>query len=432
MDKGDGRTDQGGSSLKWGLAAALVAVLLAGGVWIGRGKRQAEQQTPVELEAVIPSVPGVSSGEFADISEQLPEVAVQGPVSTDDTREQPGSTTAEDLAQLIANYRELPAGRISRHDAWMNLENLRTNRSPLVETIGDLMRSGNENDRLLAVFLHLELFDEITDVIDRAKHDESPYVQAEVAAWLYERGSFPEFEEYLRDVSPLLTDAHRNKLRELMNGNPPHLEVPAGLAALGLGQSLPLLYRELARYDEKIRGELLGDISRADMRIDQLPRYLEMLSFLSPEEQRGILAEAVGNAEHLRLARYALVRQLAALGMESDSEHVQMVRQILPSPPDGQEQAAVPFREFYVEQLDESERVILEASDEQARQRLLASGALGRYRGALLMTADRAPSRDALAIIRSIEIPYMYREQRQIVADILFIDWIESLGKGQM
>lgn len=79
MDKGDGRADQGGSALKWGLAAALVAVLLAGGIWIGREERQAELQAPDETEVVVPLVPRGSSGEFSAVSDQVPETAATAP-----------------------------------------------------------------------------------------------------------------------------------------------------------------------------------------------------------------------------------------------------------------------------------------------------------------------------------------------------------------
>lgn len=79
MDKGDGRADQGGSALKWGLAAALVAVLLAGGIWLGRGERLVEQQAPDEAEVTFPSVPRGSSGEFAAVSDQVPETAATAP-----------------------------------------------------------------------------------------------------------------------------------------------------------------------------------------------------------------------------------------------------------------------------------------------------------------------------------------------------------------
>lgn len=102
MDKGDGRADQGGSALKWGLAAALVAVLLAGGIWIGREERQAELQAPDETEVVVPLVPRVSSGEFAVVSDQVPETAATAP----DVQEEVSPSELSQAGASIEDARE--------------------------------------------------------------------------------------------------------------------------------------------------------------------------------------------------------------------------------------------------------------------------------------------------------------------------------------
>ncbi len=410
------------TTTRWWIAGGLVlASIIVVSFWFSQSDTP-QEPSRLSVEERSVSVHAVDADRAADA---VPTDDAPSPQAIADY--QPDADTLTRLQQAIRDYLDLPAGRISRLDAWTNLEFLRKHRDVVRGTVAQLVNSDDEHVRLLGMFLHLELYDDIAGLLDQAKRDPSPYIRAEAAGWLYEQGRFDELQAYVENVSRNLTDQERESVRSLMNENPPNFDVPAGLAALQLGQSLPLLYRELARHDQNTRAELLAIISAADMRIDQLSRNLEMLAFLQPVNQRQILAESANNADHLGLARYALVRQIAACGSENDSDHTGLVRQCLPSPPNRHELAPVPFREFYVEQVAKSERAILEARDEQARQRLLTAGTIRQYREALLMTPGRAPSQDALAVIGSIEIPHMYREQRQIVADILFIDWFESL-----
>jgi hypothetical protein len=180
------------------LAVAFGAVVLLS-VWFSASDRPTERRHP----AVDERSDAVCAADDDRAADTVPTDDAPSPraVADDDPADvQPDADTLNLLQQAIRDYLDLPAGRISRVDAWTNLEFLRQHRDAVRGYTDQLVNSDDEHDRLLALFLHLELYDDIAGLLNQVKLDPSPYVWAEAAGWLYEQGRFDELQAYIENV----------------------------------------------------------------------------------------------------------------------------------------------------------------------------------------------------------------------------------------
>jgi hypothetical protein len=334
----------------------------------------------------------------------------------------------EQVRHVLESYRKAPAGRISRVDAWANIEFLRNNTAALREEMGYLLSSPDESDRILGVFLHLEILDEKALILQRTINDPSFYVRSEVAAWLYEHGQLDDLRRYAAAISDNLHDAHRHELRDLMDKNPPIMDVPAGLAALNIGESLPVLFREVVRHNGRLRDDFLESVRAGQIRVDQLSRTLDTFAFLPLKNHRAILIDFLENSEDLQLARYAIVRRLAALTDDSDTATQQIIRHALP-PDANDDLPTIEYRAAYTRRLADLEDTIRQAPAGRDFTHLFTDQVLARYRNDLLLSPKHIPARDVVASIERIDIPRMHRETQRMLMDIIFIYHTRTLNK---
>ncbi len=128
------------------------------------------------------------------------------------------------------------------------------------EALAELTRlaaSSDASERLLALYLRLEIEGPTSAILTAAASDPSPWVSSQAAEWLYFHSRFDLWKAYVQDIGGAWTPAQTAQVianfAATPTGSP---ELPAGLVILQLGRALPDLVGALLNATPEVRATL--------------------------------------------------------------------------------------------------------------------------------------------------------------------------------
>ena len=128
------------------------------------------------------------------------------------------------------------------------------------EALAELARlaaSSDASERLLALYLRLEIEGPTSAILASAASDPSPWVSSQAAEWLFFHSRFDLWKSYVQDIrtvwSPAKTAEVITSLATSPTGSP---ELSSGLVILQLGRALPDLVGALLNAAPEIRATL--------------------------------------------------------------------------------------------------------------------------------------------------------------------------------
>ncbi len=127
--------------------------------------------------------------------------------------------------------------------------------------------------RVVGIRLWLEIEGGTDAVLQRAADDQSPFVQAEVAAWLLAQNDLGTWAKFLSKMSDALTPHQVGRLFTLLDQDRVTVAMPPGVTVLGWGTPVTTYLAELAAFNAKIFGEverLTTDRGQTTLRRQQL------------------------------------------------------------------------------------------------------------------------------------------------------------------
>jgi len=123
--------------------------------------------------------------------------------------------------------------------------------------IARLAASGDAQERLLSLYLRLELDGPTPAILATAAADTSPWIASQAAEWLYFNSRFDLWRDYVQDVRVAWTQGKTDQIIASLaansTGSP---ELSAGLVILQLGRALPDLVGALLKAAPEIRSTL--------------------------------------------------------------------------------------------------------------------------------------------------------------------------------
>jgi hypothetical protein len=123
--------------------------------------------------------------------------------------------------------------------------------------IARLAASGVAQERLLSLYLRLELDGPTPAILATAAADTSPWIASQAAEWLYFNSRFDLWRDYVQDVRVAWTQGKTDQIIASLaansTGSP---ELSAGLVILQLGRALPDLVGALLKAAPEIRSTL--------------------------------------------------------------------------------------------------------------------------------------------------------------------------------
>jgi hypothetical protein len=133
-----------------------------------------------------------------------------------------------------------------------------TARTPEALTeIARLAASSDASERLLALYLRLELDGPTPAILASASSDPSPWISSQASEWLYFHSRFDLWKAYVQDVRAAWTPGKTSQVIASFaansTGSP---ELSAGLVILQLGRALPDLVGALLKTAPELRAQL--------------------------------------------------------------------------------------------------------------------------------------------------------------------------------
>ena len=123
---------------------------------------------------------------------------------------------------------------------------------PMIE---GLLVSDYESERILGIFLALEVGGYTDEIKEIVSEDPSPFVQAQPSLWLFLNHRFDEWEKFSEQMGESLSNYQIQKLFESFDKNPPRMEsIPPGLTHLGLTNPLEIYTRGMISKNSKFFG----------------------------------------------------------------------------------------------------------------------------------------------------------------------------------
>jgi hypothetical protein len=123
--------------------------------------------------------------------------------------------------------------------------------------IARLAASGDSSERLLSLYLRLELDGPTPAILASAATDTSPWISSQAAEWLYFHFRFDLWRDYVQDVRGAWTTGKTGQIISSFTANSSGSpELSAGLVILQLGRALPDLVGALLRVAPELRVQL--------------------------------------------------------------------------------------------------------------------------------------------------------------------------------
>lgn len=190
-----------------------------------------------------------------------------------------GPTTPPQLLQALNAARSLPivppvptapvpfaptnlllharAGSFTPQDVTDAISAFKARTPDALAEIARLASSSDAVERLLGLYLRLEIEGPSLAILASGSSDPSPLISSQAAEWLFFHSRFDLWKNYIQDVRSAWTPAKKSHVIASLAANPSGApELPAGLVILQLGRALPDLVGALLRAAPEIQGEL--------------------------------------------------------------------------------------------------------------------------------------------------------------------------------
>lgn len=216
------------------LALAVVVITATGLLLVRQGtapnESALESPAPSANEPAAPLTPAAAARAIAaaapaqatTASSPPPSPAAPLPFHPSELllRARAGSFTPAEVAEAVAAFAQ------QTPEALAELDRLATSAEPV--------------ERILGLYLRLEIDGPSAALLSAAASDPSPWVAAQAAEWLYFHADFDRWRNYLTAVAQAWTPAKTAEVLDRFAANPGSSpEVPAGLTILQLGRALP-------------------------------------------------------------------------------------------------------------------------------------------------------------------------------------------------
>ena len=160
--------------------------------------------------------------------------------------------------------------------------------------IESLLASDYESERILGIFLALEVGGYTEEIKEIVSEDSSPFVQAQPSLWLFLNHKFDEWEKFSEQMGESLSNYQIQKLFESFDKNPPRMEsIPPGLTHLGLTNPLEIYTRGMistnSKFFELVSHEILDETSPKERRY----ALLELVHEANPQGYDLFLKEII-------------------------------------------------------------------------------------------------------------------------------------------
>lgn len=138
----------------------------------------------------------------------------------------------EDIKYLL----EAEIGFINNVQISERIDNLKKKNEEVRGSVNKLLNSKSESERLLGVYLYLEIFGNDSNITAFVKDSDSFHIKADFAKWLYRHSNFLEWENFTHSELANLNEAEINNFFSIMqNTEGVMLNIGATMSSLELG-----------------------------------------------------------------------------------------------------------------------------------------------------------------------------------------------------
>jgi hypothetical protein len=310
-----------------------------------------------------------------------------------------------------AAYKILHAeiGRITATQAEKLIDDL-VHSTQLDATVQPLLSSEEPHQRVLAVYALLEAHGLTEQLRAIALDDPSPYVRAEVVAWLLARGFTKDAEQIIKAKCASLNSA---AFQELMNQAicAPSLDVPVAMHRLRLGMALPLYFRGVAAHSPNASEMIEESLFNPVLSHSAQALLLQTIADLQKPDYRKALQQLIVTSGDLA-TRTLAARSLAAIESENNSDIHNLLQSSFAKSYSGTARPAFRFAEAWKNDRINIEKSILEATSVTKADPMRIYSLAEQYLGVLGVLGTHAASvetaqsiMDALSTYRH-GIPY--------------------------
>jgi len=204
-------------------------------------------------------------------------------------------------------------GYITGKRAWDCLAELKALGMQAKGIIDTLASSTNVNERLLGVFLALEVFGPTNSVLEIAAHDPEPVIPAEVGQWLYLNNRFDQWDSFLNNYATNQQPSQMESLLGLCDRVPVVADVPTGMSILTIGRGLPLLLQEMARRSDSMALEMSHRILDPSVADNNRLSLLNVMQDARPAGFAAILTNLISQSTQYSPLRFKAVWNLGEI-----------------------------------------------------------------------------------------------------------------------
>lgn len=227
--------------------------------------------------------------------------------------------STERAKELTSELLYSKAGHITGKRAWDCLMELKALGGQAKPTIDGLVISTNANERLLGVFLTLEVLGPSNSVLDVAARDPAPVVPAEVSHWLYFNSRFDQRDGFLNQVAMQLSPPQKDSIFSVCDRVPVSVEVPAGLSILCIGRGLPLLLAEVVRRSPSLAADMKRHVLDPATPVTRRLSLLDVMRQSRPEGYADALTNLISQNAMRSPVRFQAARELGEIGADANT-----------------------------------------------------------------------------------------------------------------
>lgn len=260
-------------------------------------------------------------------------------------------------------------------------------------TVQPLLSSEEPHQRVLAVYALLEAHGLTEQLRAIALDDPSPYVRAEVVAWLLARG-------FTKDAEQIITakGASMNSVafQELMNQalRAPSLDVPVAMHRLRLGMALPIYFKGVAAHTPNAAATIEESLYNPVLSHSAKALLLQTIADLQEPDYRKSLQRLIETSGDLA-TRTIAARSLAAIESENNADIHNLLQSAFAKSNNGTDRPAFRFAEAWKNDRINLEKSILEATSVTKADPMRIYSLAEQYLGVLGVLGTPAASVEA-------------------------------------
>lgn len=203
-----------------------------------------------------------------------------------------------------------PAGEITSKAAWEYAGKIIQDREKARMLARQLLSAASLSERLLGVYILMEIPDGRTEALQAAAKDPSPHVRAMAADQLFLKEEFHQWERFVADmVANQATDI--DGLVSPYDLQPAKPELPAGLALLNLDQGLDAYTIEMLARNAAVAAVARRQVLDENQNATRRTALLDLLNEANPPGQDHFLREFIAGAQTRSEARWNAIVRLA-------------------------------------------------------------------------------------------------------------------------